>query len=201
MSYIYCVIMTSNKIQEYIFENKEQIPDGIYKELQDLLKITHKEEQYDKLYEVKYVYINVECRLSKITKKKFRNKYSYDDDCIDYWDSEPDMPSDCESDSDETKHLDKIDATKIYHNCIDIKIPGPFSKICKFIEVDNYSFTTRNDFYNGIINNKDIDYFKKKGYILLYCKSEHHISSRSDNNKIFTSKDKILITDIKPYKP
>ena len=46
MSYIYCVIMTSNKIQELIFENKEQIPNGIYKQLQDLLKIKHEEENH-----------------------------------------------------------------------------------------------------------------------------------------------------------
>jgi len=30
--------MTSSNIQDYIFDNKEKIPDGIYKGIQDLLK-------------------------------------------------------------------------------------------------------------------------------------------------------------------
>tara|TARA_A100001201_G_scaffold123845_1_gene107802 strand:+ start:1102 stop:1644 length:543 start_codon:yes stop_codon:yes gene_type:complete len=76
--------MASSSIQEYIFENKEEIPDGIYKGIQDLLKKQHEEEQKEGLFEVKYFEVSCRCQTQqKSWGKMMEEDVWYDWDIID----------------------------------------------------------------------------------------------------------------------
>jgi len=194
--------MTSSNIQDYIFDNKEKIPDGIYKGIQDLLKKKYEDEKHNGLFEVKYIEMTIVSKLNHINYGSINHfpssNYKWEDE--EYLDSD----SDCDYDEWTEKadeHEKQKKKTKVFAIDVDTLDIQYCSKICKLCDND-----PPNQYINWTKHNK-IDKFIYK-YVgdgrafdmNLQGKYSFSYISHNIDKTIMSKKTKIIITDIKPYK-
>ena len=165
--------MTSNKIQELIFENKEEIPNGIYKQLQDLLKIKHEEEKHKGLFEVKYIKIRNNCYIE-------RGVY---EDLYDF----------VKVDEEDVKPSDMF-------NMIQVKFHHTYklTKICKLKDASNHKEVWFQD--NCITKDMYKNYLENSIYSI-DDESLMDVEASKGVKKLKSIKVYNIIYDIKPYKP
>jgi len=187
--------MASSSIQEYIFENKEKIPNGIYKGIQDLLKKQHEEEQYEGLFEVKYIEVKATSILQKSKYGKIPCNYEYDWNSGSEFDDE-DYDEDLDEEFD--KFCKKKDNTNVFRNNVDLNISEIRTKICKiYPEISGYCY----DLFlkANKLNAVNYENFKNNERVVFLNSSDKKIS-RTPNGKVITKKEGVMIIDIQPYK-
>jgi len=197
--------MTSSNIQDYIFDNKEKIPDGIYKGIQDLLKKQYEDEKYNGLFEVKYIEMTI---VSKLNHINYGSIGSLHTSSYYNWVDEEFLDIDSDSDCDHDEWNEKVDEyekqkkkTKVFAIDLDTHDINYCSKICKLCDNDPC-----NQYINWIKHNK-IDkriykYIQEGSSYNMNLEGKYNYSYISHNidKTIMSKKTKIIITDIKPYK-
>lgn len=183
--------MANSSIQEYIFENKEEIPDGIYKGIQDLLKKQHEEEQFNGIFEVKYIKIKTTMKLEK---KKW--------ECMDADDFENGMEvfdTDCDNDDDDDDNDDKT----CYYIIPETHHTKLLTRLC-IIHDEPISTGLIDEMRNDmLITRRMYNEWKSHGSLLYtwnHDQRQINTSHNCNDGRIKTKSTVYLIVDIQPYK-
>jgi len=194
--------MASVDLQAYVFDNKEQLPDGIYKGLQDLLQKIHEEEIDKELFEVKYIEIEATSKIKKSKYKKVNCKLDYD------WDSESEFDeeefgddNDPDADDEYVKFAKKRDNYNVFTNNSSLTITDVYTKICKTCEESRTNCDYSNWYNKNQIEDRVYGVFKKNGVYKIRTPGIKNISRNPHHNTIAAIEKSIVIIDIKPYKP